>query len=113
MSGYRVNALARARQDKRWLRTNSRAWIAIRDQVLAEEPFCRCGCGGLSMEVDHIDGRSEREEDYRRENLQGLTRACHAAKTAQQKAGKEWKPRGSRVDGTPCDPNHHWNRATG
>jgi 5-methylcytosine-specific restriction protein A len=61
----------------------------IRKQVLAEEPICRpCQAKTpprvtASEEVDHIialeDGGAED-----RDNMQGICRACHLSKTAEE-----------------------------
>lgn len=103
------------RQAKRFYPTNSAAWRAIRERVLREEPFCRCGCGGVSTEVDHIDGKCETRHDYRRENLQGMTHDCHAAKTALENGSFGRKPgtakrAGCDSKGMPLDRDHHWTR---
>lgn len=62
-------------------------WRRIRAQVLREEPVCR-DCDAPSVEVDHISPRrleleAGRDPD-RRENLQGLCRRHHSAKTARE-----------------------------
>lgn len=59
-----------------------RPWRRIREQVLAEEPFCRL-CGAPSEEVDHIRPKANGGSDAR-ENLQGLCRSCHRRKTARR-----------------------------
>jgi 5-methylcytosine-specific restriction endonuclease McrA len=62
----------------------------IRKQVLAEEPICRV-CQAktpprvtASEEVDHIVALEDggREE---RENVQGICRACHLVKSAEER----------------------------
>lgn len=108
--------MANERQQKRFYPTNSPKWRRLREQVLREEPFCRCGCGGVSVEVDHIDGRCETKHDYRRDNLQGMTKECHAAKTAVEN-GSFGRRRGTAcragydASGTPLDRNHYWKRS--
>lgn len=64
----------------------SAAWIRLRDMVRAEEPICReCEKRGrttLTEQIDHIEPRSKRPDlELVRENLQGLCRGCHNAKT--------------------------------
>ena len=58
-------------------------WRALRARVLREEPFCRCGCGDPSEEVDHIIPKSQGGTDDR-SNLQGLSKSHHSAKTMRQ-----------------------------
>ena len=59
----------------------SEHWRILRDRVLREEPSCR-RCGAPSTDVDHVialaDGGS-----WDRDNLQGLCRSCHRAKTGE------------------------------
>ena len=63
-------------------------WPAIRDAVLREEPFCRCGCGRRSEVVDHISPRrveiAAGRDPNRRANLQALAKVCHDRKTARE-----------------------------
>ena len=61
----------------------------MRAQVLREEPTCRecrkAGRVAVSVIADHIIPKAERGTDDR-DNYQGLCRACHTAKTAQESA---------------------------
>lgn len=103
------------RQQKRYYPTNSAEWLRLREVVLREEPFCRCGCGGVSVEVDHIDGKAATLADNRRENLQGMTHECHSAKTALEngsfgRAAGQAKRAGCDSRGLPLDQTHHWRR---
>lgn len=61
---------------------NSRAWRALRDQVLSEEPVCRnCRVAGR-LEVDHIITIAKAPWlALVRSNLQALCPPCHAIKT--------------------------------
>ena len=59
------------------------AWRRVRAQVLAEEPYCRCGCGLPSTQVDHITPL-RRGGSNERANLQALAKSCHSRKTAMQ-----------------------------
>jgi 5-methylcytosine-specific restriction protein A len=69
-------------QPWRWVYSDPR-WPPLRNQVRAEEPRCRCGCGGLTEVVDHITPhRGDEALAFDRANLQGLTKVCHDRKTA-------------------------------
>lgn len=84
----RVNALARSRQAKRAMPTNSRAWRWLRSYVLSRDPLCvMCKGDGrivVATEVDHIDGDATRNT---LDNLQGLCRSHHSRKTATENGG--------------------------
>ena len=80
-------------------------WRVIAARQLARQPLCE-GCADLvpATLADHkvpiADGGAKRDPA----NLQSLCRACHAEKTAAEKAGRTWiapKYRGCDVDGRP------------
>src|SRR5256885_11828210 len=87
------------RQARRALATNSGAWLAIRVQVLREEPLCReCAKHGrikASSQVDHIDGDSTHDE---RSNWQALCATCHSRKTVAENGGFGNRKRGGGVE---------------
>lgn len=58
-------------------------WRRLRALFLKRNPFCICGCGGKSTEVDHILSVAERP-DLRLvwSNLRAMTKACHSRRTA-------------------------------
>ena len=62
-------------------------WVALRDQVRAEEPICReCwkqGRAEPTYAVDHIIPRTDGGSDER-SNLQGLCAAHHSEKTQRE-----------------------------
>ncbi len=58
----------------------------MRKRVIAEEPFCRKGCGRPTTIADHIVPREMGGSDER-ENYQGLCVDCHNAKIAQEDGG--------------------------
>ena len=78
----------RRRQGKRWLSTSSKEWKAHRAEQLAKEPLCRhCKEKDLIVaanEVDHINGRADRESDYVDSNYQSLCKPCHSRKTRSE-----------------------------
>jgi 5-methylcytosine-specific restriction endonuclease McrA len=63
----------------------SQAWRTLRAQVLREEPWCRCGCGRPSLDVDHIKPRTTHPAlALERSNLRALSRECHGRVTRTQ-----------------------------
>jgi len=51
---------------------DSAEWRRLRKEVLAEEPWCRCGAPTTT--VHHIDGRVE---NMQRSNCEALCSRCH------------------------------------
>lgn len=65
-------------------------WRKLRQWILEMRPLCaecqRAGVLRPATEVDHITPRSERPDlAYDQDNLQGLCRSCHSAKTMREK----------------------------
>ena len=91
-----------SRQKGRGLNTNSKRWKAIRAQVLAEQPLClmcqKLGRIEPAVDVDHIDNDSHNQA---RDNLQGLCREHHAAKSFAEANGREFALKGCGPDGWP------------
>lgn len=63
---------------------------------LPENRICKCGCGRMSKEVDHIVPISGPDDPlfWESSNHQGLTKECHSEKTmretrARQNASKD------------------------
>lgn len=57
-------------------------WRRLRDQVWADEPFCRLGCGRVTDQIDHIrPHRGDPVLFFDRANCQGLCAEHHAIKT--------------------------------
>lgn len=85
-------------------------WQKIRKAVLMENPLCaaceRAGRISAAEEVDHIIALINGGTDDRH-NLEGLCKACHAKKTADDLG---YKTRGADESGMPTDPRHHWSR---
>ena len=78
---------------------------------MAEQPLCpicqRQGRIEPAVDVDHVN---EDSHDQRRENLMGLCKAHHSAKTFAVANGRTWKVKGCNERGEPIDPGHHWNQ---
>lgn len=92
-------------------RIRGHALQRIRDRILKRDPLCvMCLAKGRvteSVEIDHIVPvmHGGMEEDS---NRQGLCKDCHREKTNRDLG---YKPKhGVNQDGTPRDPDHHWNR---
>jgi 5-methylcytosine-specific restriction protein A len=65
-------------------------WVAVRAQVLRDEPVCRvCAAAGrteLATQVDHVVGVAVRPDlAFDRTNLQPLCTVCHAAKSTAER----------------------------
>jgi 5-methylcytosine-specific restriction protein A len=69
-----------ARPRPRSSRPYGREWQKLRQQVLAEQPFC--ACGAPTTEVDHIVPLSKGGTNDR-SNLIGRCKPCHSRKTAK------------------------------
>ena len=92
---------------------NTSAWKKLRKMHMRYEPLCRsCMAMGRIVEgevVDHIVMVQERPDlAFEISNLQTLCSTCHSA--AKQREEKRGQVIGSAMDGTPLDPDHHWNR---
>ena len=64
-------------------------WRKLRQWILEMRPLCaeceRAGVLRPATEVDHVIPRLEREDlAYDQDNLQGLCRSCHSAKTMKE-----------------------------
>lgn len=99
---------------------NTSAWQTLRAKHLAIYPFCE-GCARMGRRfvfantVDHRRPISDGGEPFPdHEGLASYCHSCHSAKTVrgtEAGAAKTTKPRrGCKVDGTPLDPDHPWNR---
>lgn len=64
-----------------------RRYRRLRTKVLREEPICRLCGREPAVEVDHVTPRSK-GGTHARNNLQGVCRACHERKTAQERGGE-------------------------
>ncbi|MFY7942557.1 MAG: HNH endonuclease signature motif containing protein [Burkholderiaceae bacterium] len=92
----------------RTLALNGATWRKLRAQVLNEQPLCpECrdqGCLEPATEVDHHDNDPSNNA---RENLVGLCKPHHSAKTQADRFGK--RINGCDADGKPLDPAHPWS----
>jgi 5-methylcytosine-specific restriction protein A len=72
---HRYNAATR-----KWYCTED--WRQLRLRVLADEPVCAHCLRAPSVEVDHkVPHRGDYVVFWDRDNLQGLCKPCHSAKT--------------------------------
>ena len=91
-------------------RTRGERWMQMRSLYLQQYPLCdhcdRAGRVRLAQEVDHIVPLSQGGTDAF-ENLQGLCKACHAEKTAEEHPARRDKPV-IGLDGWPQEaPQRH------
>lgn len=92
----------------------TKQWRYIRLAKLGATPMCE-HCGGVANQVDHIVPIEDGGLPFDMDNLQSLCQRCHSAKTAMADGGfgnrrGKWRVRGCRLDGTPLDPRHEWNK---
>lgn len=59
-------------------------WQKLRRAILMRDPICRACDTDLSVTVDHIMPKAQGGTDAM-DNLQGLCRACHTAKTQKER----------------------------
>ena len=72
---------------KRIFRTNKRAWLWLREEVIRRAKWTCAGCGKRSgyLEVDHIVPVSQGGSETEFDNLQALCRDCHMDKTMRER----------------------------
>lgn len=92
---------------------NDRRWHKLRAAQLRDYPLCKFCLGHGRTEaatvVDHIrPHKGNHELFFDRGNLQSLCKQHHDAAKAKAEA-RGLQEIGSREDGTPLDPGHHWN----
>jgi 5-methylcytosine-specific restriction protein A len=91
------------------------AWKKLRRAVLWARPLCEACNLARSTQVDHVKAHKGDWALFTAEsNLQALCHSCHSAKTVRRDGGfgkaPDGKPLpGTNADGTPIDPEHHWN----
>ena len=86
------------------------AWEKLRDYILLRDKYLCQPCLKNdritpAQEVDHIIAKANGGTDDE-QNLQGICKACHRAKTYQERHNKtEYKD-----NGLPTNSEHHWNK---
>ena len=90
----------------------SHRWRKLTRNFLTAHPLCvMCETEGrvsTATEVDHIKPhRGDVALFWDEDNLQALCAFHHRSVKAQME--RSGKVRGSRADGLPLDPKHHWN----
>jgi len=91
---------------------NTAKWKSIRKRQLTENPLCvMCESLGKMTPanvVDHIIPHRGNIDLFYHGEFQSLCKLHHDRnKQIQERSGVII---GGQVDGTPIDPNHHWNR---
>jgi 5-methylcytosine-specific restriction enzyme A len=90
-------------------------WRRLRAAHLRGNPACVL-CGARGQHVDHKRPHRGNEALFLDPtNLQTLCQSCHGHKTARRDGAFGNNPsavplKGTRVDGAPADPEHHWHR---
>ena len=95
LPGFCLRVTARGSATRRGY--GGKSWLRTRRRILMRDPFCKePGCNRPSKEVDHIvpRGESGSEDD---DNLQGLCKPHHSAKTARE--GRRWGQRPAAAAG--------------
>jgi len=95
------------------LQYNNRRWIRERKLFLQDHPLCRmCMDHGKvtpATVVDHvIPHRGDDDRFWEKSNWQALCKHCHDSH--KQRLETSGRSVGARLDGSPTDPRHHWNR---
>jgi len=67
----------------------SKAWQALRNQVIGEQPVCNICNDNYAYEVDHIIPRKDAPHlELERSNCQALCKWCHSIKSASERKAK-------------------------
>jgi 5-methylcytosine-specific restriction enzyme A len=97
---------------------NSRAWKTLRAEYLRQHSLCMVceeeGRLSIATDVDHKVSINSGGSSTALDNFQSLCHKCHSRKTLYvERLGRDRVPvKGCRADGTPLDPQHHWNKGT-
>lgn len=96
----------------RTLALDGAAWRKLRAMVLAEQPLCpECGDQGLMVPATEVDHHDNDPSNNSRDNLVGLCKSHHSAKTMAELHGRPVLRYGCDADGVPLDPDHPWRVA--
>jgi hypothetical protein len=72
---------------------HDKRWWKLRAQVRNEQPFCaRVGCNKPWTDLDHKIALRDGGIPFDRENVHGLCKAHHSAKTLEETTGKRPMP---------------------
>ena len=90
---------------------NTKRWKDLRQVQLTNEPFCvMCEALGKLVPatvVDHVTPHRGDAELFFHNKFQSLCKMHHDRnKQIEERSGVII---GGKLDGTPIDPNHHWN----
>jgi len=90
-----------------------KAWQQLRSNQLSSQPLCEyCDAQNkvtIANVVDHIIAHKGDEILFHDpENLRSLCKTHHDS--TKQKEERREVVIGGKNDGTPIDPNHHWNK---
>ena len=88
-------------------------WRRLRARFLVDNPLCvMCTDAGRTTPATELDHIKRHKGDsvlfYDPKNWQGLCAFHHRSIKAQME--RSGTVRGCNADGTPLDPNHHWNK---
>jgi 5-methylcytosine-specific restriction endonuclease McrA len=92
---------------------NTKQWRQLRKAMFTENPMCvmcaEMGKDTIWTHLDHIKPvKSHPELAFDPANLQGLCNTCH--NSIKQREERSGRVVGSKLDGSPVDPGHHWNK---
>jgi 5-methylcytosine-specific restriction enzyme A len=101
------------RANGRTLALDGAAWRKLRALVLHEQPLCPdCRDQGLLIPATEVDHQDNDPSNNSRDNLVGLCKPHHSAKTMAELHGRKPKVKGCDEHGNPLDPHHQWKRGT-
>lgn len=99
-------------------RLYGRRWHKASRAFLAQHPLCQCPACDEGRKrvrqatvVDHkVPHRGDPALFWDERNWQALSKRCHDS--WKQRLEKSGRLDGADVEGTPLDPQHHWNRSS-
>lgn len=92
---------------------NSKRWHRLRWHQLRREPLCKlCQALGKVTAASVVDHRKPHKGDealfFDESNLDSLCKPCHDS--TKQRLERSGVLPGCDLNGSPLDPNSHWNR---